>query len=294
MIGKLPDPMRRKIESVCGRDASALDLRLAGSWALQSRQKGIRDAEIIKELEEAPWKKKVWWRKERIEIALLQVASLANQKRRYFGWETVMYLSGANISVFLLICAEIWDVSTKMGLDPLKDCPLLPTVQADGVFVASEKWRNRDKNERVGGSQRYQVLSILGALIHKVLIRDLAISNPGHSGFSLRETELTGDKRRGGRIHSQCCQLGHIGGTHHTSKLKGDVTRRKWYLHPLLSPVFAIPYKRVKEPLYVKIDDVRAWIFGTGVPRFGRKDLALLSGKDTFPQQLEFPLGGPR
>src|SRR6185312_8195555 len=88
------------------------------------------------------------------------------------------------------ICGEIWDVATKMDRHPLKNSPLGPVEQSEGIYTASEMWRSRDRNEHIGGSQRYDVISRIGAGIHKSIMDDQAISNPGHTGFSLREDQL--------------------------------------------------------------------------------------------------------
>jgi hypothetical protein len=58
----------------------------------------------------------------------------------------------------------------------------------------------------------------------------------------------------------------------HTSKSKGDSRRRKYYLHPLLSPYFTIPFTRVKEPLYVNDPEiVNQWIFGSEQIKFSAR-----------------------
>lgn len=264
-------PIGKKILSLCGKHSSTLELRLATAWALQKLQRNLAERDILKELKYCPWKK-LSWRKERVEVALLQIASLANQKRFYYGWDTVLYLSGANISAFLLLCSEIWDMATKMDINPLEQCPLPYNVQKEGIFDASKKWLNRDRNEYMGGRKRYEVLSRLGTGIHDRLISDLAISNPGHSGFSLKESELY-DSEKGKEVTEfleNAVNQAIFEERPHTSKLREAVTRRKWYLHPLLSPVFAIPHKRVKEPLYVKIDDVYNWIQGREKLQFGK------------------------
>ncbi len=271
VLRRVSEPIREKILSLCGESASTLQLRLAAAWALQKLQKGIMEREILEQLEGHPWNHP-WWKKERVEVALLQIASIANQRKLYYGWDTVLYLSGANISAFLLLCSEIWDTATRMDINPLEERPLPPNVQTEGIFDASRKWRNRDRDEHRGGQERYGVLSRLGTGIHNKLITDLAISNPGHSGWSLKETGLYSSEK-GQKVaelfHNAVCWA-IFEERPHTSKLREAVTRRKWYLHPLLSPAFAIPYKRVKEPLYVSIDDVYNWIYSKEELRFGR------------------------
>jgi hypothetical protein len=195
LLDHVPAHLKEKLIETLQQDSvSPLQLRLADAWYLQRRGNGVGDDVIGKEIGRRPWDGQ-WWRKERMGPALLHIASIANQKRRYFGWKTILFLSGYNISAFLLVCGEIWDVATKMDLHPLKNAPLAPVVQSEGIYTASEMWRNRDRNEHIGGSQRYDVIiNRLGAGIHTSLIKDQAISNPGHSGFSLREDELAASR----------------------------------------------------------------------------------------------------
>jgi hypothetical protein len=285
----LPPAVQQRIVDLCGSDASPLDLRLAAAWALEHLQAGQSQEWVSEHLADRPWVQRTWWRKERIEVALLQVASLANQKRRYFGEGTIMFLAGGNISAFLLLCSELWDVAAKLGLRPLQET-LPPQVQAEGVYAASGKWRERDRNEYVGGRHRYEVLSRLGPAIHEAVVGDLAISNPGHSGFSLREDEMSRDERaKKVRAFLESAVSWTIFEERaHTPKSREGGTRRKWYLHPLLSPVFGIPFKRVKEPLYAKLDDVFLWIYGHEQYRFSG------TRRPHATKQIALPFEGPR
>ncbi len=53
------------------------------------------------------------------------------------------------------------------------------------------------------------------------------------------------------------------------SKEGEGLTRRKWYLHPLLSPVYSLPHIRVKEPLYVNdVALVYAWLHSQAPVKF--------------------------
>lgn len=292
----VPKRVADEIRDICGPSASPLELRLAAAWARQCLQRGMPLKQVRLELNSRPrpWKNQ-WWRKERIGVALLQIASLANQRKIYRGWDAVTYLSGANITAFLLICNEIWDVSTKMGLHPLRHSPLPQGVQTQGIFLASEKWRERDRNEQLGGSRRYAILARLGPAIGEALIRDLAISNPGHSGFSLREADLLGDDRaddqraKVAQFLHQAVSWAILEERTHTSKKREGASRRKWYLHPLLSPVFQIPHVRVKEPLYTNPEVVYVWLFGTGKIVFGH-NLAVGRPNKQATKQLRFPL----
>jgi hypothetical protein len=266
----VPKAYHAAILEACGD--SPLDLRLAGAWILQQLNRKSGEAEIVARLKERPWDHQ-WWRKERIGVALVQIASSANQRRRYFGWKPITYLAGANISAFLLICSEIWDAATKQGCLPFRGSPLDPRIQTQGILNAASKWLERDRNEAAGGRMRYQVLSRLGPAIHSKLKDDYAISNPGHSGFSLRESDLS--SASGAKVTEflqNAVSWAIFEERVHTSRNVADkAARRKWYLHPLLCAAFGIPFIRVKEPYYATVEEVAAWLFSSESIRFGRK-----------------------
>jgi hypothetical protein len=268
---RVPPKIKAKILNYCKGPGLALELRLASAWALQKIQRKIGLDEIEKKLCDAdkPWHWK-WWYKERKEIALVQVASHANQQRRYFGWDTLIDLSGGNISAFLLLCSEVWDVATKQGISPIHDIPLNPKIQTDGIVSASRKWLERDRNEPEG-ARRYAAVKALGTAISTSIQADLALSNPGHTGFSVQEPALY-ISENGMQIKAllnNAVNWAIIEERRHKSKHKGDTSRLKFYLHPILSPAFGIPIKRVKEPYYASLDEVHRWLFGEEEIKFG-------------------------
>lgn len=300
VISGLTKSYEGAVKRACGEESSPLELRLASAWTLQRVQRKDSQKKIISQMktEPVPWKRSSW-SKERKLVALFQIASIANQRKFYYGWETLTYLSGGNITAFLLICNEIWDVATRLGYHPLRNSPLLPEIQTEGIYNASEKWHARDRNEKIGGAHRYEVLGRLGPAISKYLKSDLAISNPGHSGFSLRESELwspsdenTPNAKVAKFLHD-AVSWAILEERPHTSKNKESASRRKWYLHPLLSPVFDIPFKRVKEPFYTDINVVYSWIFDQKTPNFG---INRKTKKDKLRRnpsnQLKFQFGG--
>lgn len=263
LLDGLPNKIKKRIILVCGDEPSPLDLRLAGAWTLQRLQRNVNEQEILKELPNAAWRNNGSWRKERIGIALLQIASKANARKRYYGWETMLYLAGSNITAFLMLCGEIWDMAAKNGVNPLSGSPLAPAIQSNGVLIASRKWANRDRLERIGGRKRFEVLSRMGPGIHDELIQDWAISNPGHSGFSLKESDLIDDEQgeQVARFIENAVSWSIFEERIHTPKTRDGSTRRKWYLNAVMSPAFGIPYIRVKEPFYATVDEVHKWIF---------------------------------
>jgi hypothetical protein len=286
LLKKLRPSIQEALLARCPPSASPLTLRLAAAWALQRQQRGLPEEQIIKEAADAPWENSSW-AKERVEIALLQVASLANQKKRYSGWATVLQLSGSNITAFLYLCSEIWDIALKLGYVPSHRKPLPVNVQTEGILTASTKWRSRDRIEiATGGRERYEVLSRLGPSIHEALVTDFAISNPGFSGFSLRDTDLIVTKhgKDVARFLQNAVSWAIFEERLHTSKQREGATRRKYFLHPLLSPAFEIPFTRVKEPYYASVDEVFAWLFNNSRTLFRKKRV----GK--VPPQLDLSL----
>jgi len=272
-IKAVSEKIKNKIIKVCSKDDSPLVYRLASSWALQKVKRKWEEDIIISHLEDRPWENK-WWFKERKEIGLVQVASHANQKRRYFGWDTICYLSGGNISIFLMLCSEIWDVSSRQGLHPLYNIPLDIKIQSEGILRASLKWRERDRNEPNYGSHRYLVINKIGTAINNSIRDDLSLSNPGHTGFSILESELYFNNQINKKVRKfieDAVSWGIFEERRHRSKNKKDSTRRKYYLHPLLSPNYEIPIKRVKEPYYTDIKQLYKWLFSDENVDYGRK-----------------------
>jgi len=269
VIGPVPVCLRDHIIQTCGPDASPLELRLAGAWVMQRLGHDESEADIMGQLVSKPWRRR-WWRKERVSLALLQVSSLASQQHDYFGWETMLQLAGGNISAFLLLCSDIWDEAAKMGYSPA-DGELLPReAQSRGARSASSRWATRDRDETSGGRERYEVVQRLAQAIAVDLVGELTMSNPGHSGFSLAESALVGTPE-GEQVREfldRAVNWAILEERRHTSKLNKTKTRRKWYLHPMLSPYHRVPYKRVKEPFYVDVGTVYRWLFTTDTVRF--------------------------
>lgn len=265
-----------KILSLCAdfEHGAALEIRLAAAWALQQiKNHGKSEASVIEMLDDFPWQKK-WWQKERREIGLVQLSSHSNSRRRYFGWETLLSLSGGNISLFILLCSEIWDVAARLDLDPLDSEtakePLDYKIQTRGIVEASRKWIERDRNESEGAI-RHDVIDRLGAAIDASIKNDWPLSNPGWTGFSIPEHSLSGSKAgiEVSEFLRSAVSYAILEERPHKSKHRGDVPRVKYYLHPILSPLFDIPIKRVKEPYYCDLAQVYSWLFESGKVRFG-------------------------
>jgi hypothetical protein len=270
VLGRLPKEFYPDIERFCGHDASPLERRLASAWIMQRLRHGDPTQTIRHNVAQRPWREP-WWRKERVLPALCQIASLTRSKKHYAGWRTIVDLSGANIAAFLLLASEIWDMATKFGhevIDAQGQTSVIPRdIQGDGIRVASSKWVQRDRTEFTGGSKRYAVLTRLGPAIHDAVVEDQAISNPGHTGFSMREIDIDADPVVRGFLRDGV-SWAILEERPHTSKNSRDMTRRKFYLHPLLSPTFEIPHRRTKEPLYITLEQAIDWFTTNGPIRF--------------------------
>jgi hypothetical protein len=269
--GDIPIAFVEELQKSCGPNVSPLELRLASAWVLQRVGRGHSSSRICREMRAKPWLSSSW-KKERIQAALFQIASIARSKKRYCGWTTIVDLAGANIAAFLLLVSEVWDTAIKFGHVPI-EAPSIPNripheVQEDGIRAASYKWAQRDRLETTGGRRRYGILSRLGPAIHDAVVEDQALSNPGHTGFSLREIDIDKDPRVSEMLRSGV-SWAILEERHHTSKNEGDTTRRKFYLHPLLSPTFDVPHKRVKEPLYISLQQAIEWFTTDNAIRFG-------------------------
>lgn len=246
-----------------------LAARFADAWVHQKDPSKRRlKIEPPKLGEPYPWDKKKYWIKERNEQALLQLASANRQQLIWSGTDDLFALSGGNILVFLFLCQQIWDgwLRDTRGDNDISDV-LLPSiadpVQTQGIREASEEWMKKVK-EGSQAERRTQFLGNLGQHFYRVLTDDKSMSNPGANGFSVSIDELN-EFEEVKAFLQLCVEFGDLYDAPHTSKNKGEA-RKKYYLAPILSPYFRIPYQHTKEPLYVRAEQVRAWIFGTPLP----------------------------
>lgn len=238
---------------------------LAGAWA---RQKGgaKRENRLLcpPPIGDQPWERK-YWKKERINQALLQLATHCAQRIMWCGQDDILSLSGGNVLVFLSICQHIWDafLQSERGkteqeeIDPLRS-GIDETVQAVGIFAASSYWYKK-MPERSGGTERQRFIEKLGVQFQEELNNDKAMSYPGHNGFSILKDEL----RTSPAIEeflAHAVEYDDLREIPHTTKEKNRRPRLKYYLNPILSPYFKIPESHVKEPMYVRVSLLRKWL----------------------------------
>lgn len=237
------------------------DARLAEAWV---RQMGKKKRDVMFNIPKSkpyPWNKQ-WWKKERVQQALLQIASRNNQQLIWFGKEDILSLCGSNILAFLQICRSIWDVWIRDTYSSEEDTTDLirfdPEIQSIGVIEASNAWYENISLEK-GGKDRKIFIDFLGSHFYKTLVEDIAMSNPGHNGFSLDVEEL-GRATKLKKFLNEATDYGDLYDAPHTSKLKDKRERIKWYLNPILSPRFKIPSIHTKEPIYTRVNQVYKWL----------------------------------
>lgn len=242
-----------------------LDAVLAAAWG---RQTGGGKRKTTNRDNPPPtndaWMKK-WWRKERLMQAVLQLAARRAQRLLWWGDDDMIALSGGgNIMMFLHLCHAVWDRFLKEEnlKDESKRASLLAgasipeDTQAAGIQSASRQWYDK-LGEQPGGDVRRRFIDKLGRHLREKLRDDLSMSYPGANGFSLRRDHLEGPENKElYRFLSDAVGYGDLVAAEHTTKSKRGERRIKFYLNPILSPVFQIPAAHTKEPSYWSIDDV--------------------------------------
>jgi len=242
--------------------------RLGEAWA---RQKGKGDIVNNKKIEKPyPWENedKKWWKKERTGQALMQIASRNRQQLIWYGKDDLLGLSGGHILIFLSLCQHIWDVwirdkrnevvSTEMSLPPIDE-----VVQSAGIRETSNDWFEDMSNVK-GGKERKIFINYLGTLFHKSLVEDTAMSYPGKNGFSLTMEDF----QKNSTIYdfiTDSCNYGDLYDASHTTRYNNKKPRRKFYLNPILSSYFKIPYAHTKEPMYIDLKTVATWLTDCGI-----------------------------
>lgn len=113
-------------------------------------------------------------------------------------------------------------------------------------------------------SERAKFVKISGDFLRGKLLNDKSLSYPGASGFSVTNEELDGFSKIRGFLE-ELADYGNILMLPHTSKNSGDVSRTKFYFHPILCPYLGLPYVRTKEPYYGKIREIAEWAYRSGL-----------------------------
>jgi hypothetical protein len=237
-----------------------LEARFGSAWLRQTIQKRRNIAQSGEQATGLPWRKSPWWVKERNEIALMQLAGERSQALIWSGERQIVDLAGHNILAFMTICKSIWATWQRRNPADADKRSALPRFSTDdqaiGVTEASQIWF---KKIQVGleADQRARLITALGGWFRRRMLDDQALSNPGHSGFSLLDSDLMSDELIVSIIKA-CRDHGDLLESSHTTKHRDQAPRKKWYLHPLLCPLFRIPHIRTKEPIYSTPNEILA------------------------------------
>ncbi|MCR9136421.1 MAG: hypothetical protein NXI27_10535 [Alphaproteobacteria bacterium] len=227
------------------------------------RQKGVPGKPTELEWES---KAKQYWKKERVELALLKIAGRRRQRAIYSGEGDILGLSGGNILVFLSLCQYIWDyasqASSNRGEAP--ELPISETIQTISVFQTARTWLDRIPSDYGRSDDRYKLIQTLGEKFATSLHNDEKMSNPGQNGISLSIEEL----RQNQDIFSflvEAVDYGNLTMVEHATRSKDRKRRLKFYLNPLYCPIFRIPYQHTKEPKYIRCGVLREWLADAGI-----------------------------
>ena len=259
---QLDEEYRTVLADVAKRDP--LSARLGVAWVLQRAAR--------KQGEISPWKigsepwnqsRRRWWKKERTQQALLQLAAGQQQRMKWYGPRDIVSLSGRNILVFLSICQFIWGEyrrsvpKTDLNETPPEGIP--ENIQDVGIHEASSYWFRKVKADPNGGDDRHRFIDVLGTELRSGLRNDRRMSYPGQTGFSLSEREL-GANEDVSAFLNRCVAYGVLESFRHTPKSKHRGLSTKWYLSPILTPYFQVPTPRTKEPRYLRVSELRKWL----------------------------------
>ncbi len=250
-----------------------LSARLLEAWVLQRtdrssqgrKTKVTRPSDLSMEMLEE-MRAKPWWNKERIDLALVQIASRCQQRPVWSGHSEIIDLSGGNILTFLSICQFIWDTQNQIGRQRARSelSEIETEIQAVGVFKASDYWLKKIGGETGRSGDRSRLTKQIGNAVARELYADRQMSYPGHNGFSLVDEELERHPHVK-KLLDEMSDYGTIVAWPHTTKEKDRKSRHKFYLNPILCPQFKIHYKRLKEPLYIHPSQVEDWMRDAGL-----------------------------
>ena len=238
-----------------------LDAVLAAAWGRQTGGAGIkRQHRESAPPDDQPWKNRKWWRKERLDQAVLQLTTRCQQRFMWWGFDDIRSLSGGNITVFLHICHRVWDgfLKSESSLPSGSRTDLLDggtidrNIQASGILFASNEWFKK-LPEEPGGNARQSFIEQLGIQLNNDMMQDLRMAYPGGNGVSVPLSKFMETNENVTLLRNfihEAVGYGSLFETEHSSKSKRGGRRVKFYLNPILCPRFQIPEARTKEPYY--------------------------------------------
>lgn len=252
-----PNWLKQALWAIAEQDP--LSARLGEAWV---RQKGPGEEF---DPHSAPWTAKPYWRKERNEICLLQIAGGRRQRTIIAGEDDIIALSGGNILIFLSICQLIWDFASQASKAGDRDpsIPIDREMQTIGAIRAGRAWLDRIPSEYGRSHDRFRLVQKMGERFAESLLPDRKLSNPGQNGVSLSIEELDA-RPEIKRFLLEAADYGNLVMTEHANR-SGRQRRLKFYLNPIYCPIYRIPFQRSKEPLYLTIERFEEWLADAGI-----------------------------
>lgn len=236
--------------------------KLGEAWLRQQLRRS-HPTNALPDVKKMYWESKAgrWWKKERIEQALLQIAAARRQRMLWSGDTDILSLSGGNILVFLSICQLVWAEYLRSGVDLSDSVPKIhsPIIQDLGIQQASEYWYRKLRADPNGGDDRHRFISVLAVDLRSGMRDDKRMSYPGANGFSLADRDLESDPEVAVFL-DLCTAYGALTVGRHTPKTSSRGQSKKWYLFPILSPYFQLPTSHTKEPIYSNTNQLRGWL----------------------------------
>lgn len=267
-----------------------LDAVLAAAWGRQTG--GAHSKRQHRESpppEDAPWRNRKWWRKERLDQAVLQLTTRCQQRFMWWGFDDIRSLSGGNITVFLHICHRVWDgfLKNESSLPPEKRTELLKggtidrNIQAAGILFASNEWFKK-LPEEPGGNSRQSFVEKLGMRLNADMMNDLNMAYPGGNGISVQLAQFTSESDQVPLLRNfihEAIGYGALFASEHSSKSKQGGRRMKFYLNPILCPRFQLPEAKTKEPYYWSMEELFSLV--------QKAQVTLSRAQRTRPKQTE-------
>ena len=254
-------------------EVDPLSARLLEAWVLQQlgRANAKERTALLRRLSMTTMlgamRAKPWWIKERVELALAQIAGRCQQRPIWAGFSELIDLSGGNILTFLSICQFIWDTQSQLSRKHGRDADLIEIdidIQAIGIFKASAYWLHKITQESGKSGERFRLAKQIGNALIRDLYADRKMSYPGHNGFSLADDDLDRFPHVKDLIE-EMSDYGTLVVWPHTTKERDRRTRQKVYLNPVLCPQFKMHYQRLKEPYYIDPTQVEDWMHEAGL-----------------------------
>ncbi len=271
----IPKKVDRAIEARLREIAAVnpLEAKLGVAWAMQNLGK-CSVSEFSIDIDELPWNRneqKRWWKKERLWLAILQLAADNRQKIVFFGKKDILDLSGGNILVFASICQHIWEYWIRFLVNPKHletrwedSLPIDRRLQNEGILAASNTWHRKISEETWIGDTLLAFIDEMGNWLRRKMNSDDSMSYPGGNGFSLANRDLILHSHTS-QVLSEASGRGFLLQRKHTPKIRERGESKKWYPHPILIPYYELTLNHTKEPYYLSAAQVEQWLVRAGV-----------------------------